>query len=443
MSIHLINKKFMSTLASPQDRIVVGLSGGADSVALLHSLKSQGYENLLAVHINHNLRSQAQADQAFAVEIAGAFGVPITIYQADVKGYAKTHRLGIEDAGRKLRYRYLSQPPHDKIATGHHQNDTAETILMHLARGAGLDGLTGIPQTNGKIIRPLIHTSRQAIEDYLHHHNIPYITDHTNLQNHYTRNRIRNIILPQLQEATNPQAIANIAASAQLLAQDRQYLDQLAEKAYMTSCAGDSNYHIDKLIALPAPILSRVVRKIIGTHNITQKHIQAVINLIHGKTGKEINLPGLTLRKEYQHLVCPSTAPAESIRQTDTNSYFVPSQRLNITIAEKNITKSTKNRQILCAKAFKCDNIKDITIRYRKPGDKIRFANFSKKLQDYFTDNKTPQYLRDKIPVVAIGSDILWILDEKSPTAHMPEVSKIQNPVWVILWRDLDEYRNE
>ena len=210
----------------PGQRIVVGLSGGADSVALLHILKRMQetmYIELFAAHVNHGLRGQAARDDAvFAEELCKRWGIPFFLKAADVRALSHTLRRTEEEAGRMVRYGFFHEVMEkvngDRIATAHHKNDQAETILHNVIRGSGMQGLTGIrPVRDGIIIRPLLDVSRQEIEDYLIKHQLSYREDASNADPVYTRNRIRNRLLPVLAEHYNPDIVDSLTRMAGIL----------------------------------------------------------------------------------------------------------------------------------------------------------------------------------------------------------------------------------
>ncbi|MCL2048680.1 MAG: tRNA lysidine(34) synthetase TilS [Defluviitaleaceae bacterium] len=213
-------------------KIVVGISGGADSVALLHILHSDG-NDVAAVHVNHNLRgAESDGDEAFVRALCERLGVPLRVVSVNVRRLAEQYKLGVEEAARKLRYEALETARRElnaeKIAVGHTADDNAETVIMNLCRGAGLKGLCGIPPENGRIIRPLLKKSRAEIEEYLLLHGLEYIHDTSNFSNEFLRNRIRNIIMPALEKEVGANVKAIIAKNTELLRDDEDFLSAAA-----------------------------------------------------------------------------------------------------------------------------------------------------------------------------------------------------------------------
>ena len=420
------------------DIVLVGLSGGADSVALLHGILTLsaafGVAAVHGVHINHQLRGdEALADQNFVVELCKQLNIPLDICQEQVREYGAAHGLSIEEAGRQVRYHCFAQTAAKvgatKIATGHHLNDNAETVVMNLARGTGLRGLCGIPPVNGHIIRPLINITREAIEAYLQSAGLSYVTDPSNLIGEYARNRTRLHILPAMAQDINPQAISNIANTTALLREDEAFLETTAQTAF-TQClveqtAKRTTLSIDTLGALHTAIQRRVLRIAISTttslQDIKAGHIEDALGLLNNRSGKEIHLPGLVIQREFNHLVVTSV---EASPPPATHSDKNPGQNL----------------KLLYTKPFNYGMLKQpVVIRTRRPGDRIKLQGnppFTKKLQDYFTEAKTPRHVRDTIPVVAHGSDILWVLDEKGPTSATYAPVEGAPVCWISIWKD-------
>jgi len=421
-------------------KIVVGLSGGADSVALLHILLEE--HQVFAAHVNHNLRGEdSDGDEQFVRELCEKLGVPLEVFSVNVKACAEENRLGTEEAARKLRYEALEQArikfSADKIAVGHNADDNAETVLMNLCRGAGLKGLCGIPPENGRIIRPLLNKSRAELEEYLRERNIAYITDMSNFSSEFLRNRVRNIVMPVLECEIGASTKKAIARSAKLLRDDEEFIEEAARK-YFRKVTFDGRVENSKKIALnteklntlPPAIKRRVIRLAVAEVreesllDISVAHISAVSELAQGHSGRELHLPGVIVSKEYESLIfC-------CIREEKSNSI------LNLKIK---ISHSPDSSDFHCTKAFLYDKITEsLSLRTRRAGDRITLKSgdgrfFTKKLQDFFTDKKIPKSERDNIPLVAHGSDILWILAEKDYVNASFEASGDCKKIYVTL----------
>ncbi len=281
-------------MVSPHTPVTVGLSGGADSVALLHVLLQLQAEleiSVSAVHINHGLRGEeALRDEAFVKALCAEWNVPLTVCSHNVAAIAKARHLGVEEAGREVRYACFSQCD-GVVATAHTASDNAETVLLHLCRGTGLHGLTGIPSVRGNVIRPLIDCTRAEVEAYCEENRLSYVTDSTNADTAYARNRIRRCVLPQLKEI-NPQAeeaIARLVASAK---EWEAYLASRAEDALQCAQNGDGTFSKKALLSLEPAVLSEVLRRLVGEQGRqrgSDYHIRQAAETL--KNGGRLSLP--------------------------------------------------------------------------------------------------------------------------------------------------------
>lgn len=321
------------------DNLIVGVSGGMDSVSLLHALnrlKSILGFRLHVVHFNHHLRgAESLRDAQFVEKLAGELALPYTLGSGSVKDFAQSHKMSIEEAARTLRYRFFYRVAEkigaNKIATAHTADDQAETLLLRLLQGAGLDGLSGIRPMfshvenitfsssgneeekifwRGQIIRPLIQITREEIRSFVEEEGLEYVQDSSNLDRRYLRNRIRWDLLPLLKREFNPNIITRLAVTADLLRDDLHLLDELTEEYYPQVCkmAGQGEIWIDRHPftqlhpALQKRILRRSFEKLTGLiQGLESVHVQAARELLSsGETGKSIHLPGgVVLRLSY------------------------------------------------------------------------------------------------------------------------------------------------
>lgn len=246
------------------DRIIAALSGGADSVTLLHCLNTMketlNFE-LFACHINHNLRGEdSDRDQAFAEELCEKLGVPIKVFSVDVTGALQKHQ-SVEEKARELRYKAFATEAgrlNGKIATAHNSCDNTETVFLNMLRGTGLKGLCGIPAMRDYLIRPLIFCTREEIENYCEAFDLKFVTDKTNFSDAYTRNNIRLNLLPKLLEI-NPSLYDGISRMTAWLEEDSAFLEEMALKKLNEAKTGDKVYSANTLAPLPRPILTRVI----------------------------------------------------------------------------------------------------------------------------------------------------------------------------------------
>ena len=225
------------------DKIVVGVSGGPDSITLLDLLLKLKNQNIIkfdivVCHINHMIREEATSDEEYVKEYCNKHNIECFVKRAEVEEIAKQNKMGTEETGRKIRYDFfyeiLEKTKSNKIATAHNANDNAETVLMNLIRGCGTSGLKGIEANNKQLIRPLIECSRKEIEEYCKQNNLNPRIDKTNFENDYTRNKIRNMLIPYIQENFNPNIIEGINRLSSLSKQENDYLEKETQKAYIS-----------------------------------------------------------------------------------------------------------------------------------------------------------------------------------------------------------------
>ena len=295
------------------DHVIVGLSGGADSVCLLVILNEMKREfdlKLKAVHVHHGLRGEeADRDSNYARELSEKLGVPFSCVYVDAAGYAKDHGMSVEEAGRHLRYEIFEQERKQlngtKIAVAHHGDDQAETILYNLFRGTGLKGLGGMRPKRENIVRPLLCVGREEILAYLSEKGISYCEDSTNNGIEYARNRIRKVILPQVKEQLNRRAGENILHAGIMAAQADAYLEKQAEnllknhgerKNDKTGSAIQCGIETDLLLNEDDIIKNYVIRRMIRIVNqsmkdITMIHVESAAALLFGPAGRQIDLP--------------------------------------------------------------------------------------------------------------------------------------------------------
>ena len=288
-------------------RVLCAVSGGADSMCLLHWLKERREEygfSLLAAHYEHGLRGdESLRDAAFTREQCEMLGIRIVVGKGDVAAFAESQKLGIEDAARTLRYRFLEETADrlacDRIATAHNLNDNAETVLMNLCRGAGTRGLAGIPPVRGRIVRPLLWTSREDIETYLDVHRIPHIEDSSNRSDDYTRNRIRHQIIPLLMEE-NPSFLSAIGRTAELLREDDACLCREAE-AFLREHRKGNSIPSKALLRLEPAVAARVVRTLCG-RGVSMERTLALLRFAEGTERGILEIPGQKIRRQHGQL---------------------------------------------------------------------------------------------------------------------------------------------
>lgn len=416
-------------MLSSGDTVVVGVSGGADSIALLltlYELSSDIGFDIVAVHINHSLRGKdADSDQAFVEGFCRNRNIACTTFVYDVCGFAKEKGLTCEEAGRILRYqsfeKVAARYSKAKIATAHHLNDNCETVLHNILRGSGTTGLAGIHPVRGIYIRPLIETSRVEIEDYLRSGNIRWCTDLTNNEAIYTRNKIRLELLPYLRDNFNPAIDSAINRLSCLCREDDDFMYQTTAHAFGDCCAANAHDAVvvnkNKFLSLHTAIKRRLLRYILEYMNIPLKdvhmiHIDSCISFIESaQSGSATKISSCNVTIQQSGILfSPHTDECEdySYAIKEGQSVFISQtgQTLSCTRVVS-FYKSDKNTVFINA-----DNTNGIfEIRNRKSGDKIRpfGLNGTKKLKDYFIDNKIDSLTRNKIPLIVYNNEVVWI----------------------------------
>lgn len=448
--------------------IVIGLSGGADSVCLLKVLKDLQTEfelKLTAVHLNHSLRGEeADQDQAFVEELCADWNIELAVFKKDVNEIAQKKKITVEEAGRITRYSLFNQVLKERkaryIAVAHQKEDQAETIMLNILRGTGLDGLCGMSIKQGNIIRPLLNVSRKQIEDFLKGENIPYRIDSTNLDSDYTRNRVRNKLFPMIRNMFDVDPVSQLVKLSAVVQPERDFLESTAEEAFSKVAVIDSFYvkiSLEKFNSLSPAIKNRIIRiaweKINkGRKNLEYIHVEQILNLCqNGTTGKKIVLPkGIEAKISYGCLIFSLKTPQEF------SSFLYP-----IRIGE--VTKAAEAGGILeteimpaqgafkkygypwnineraYIQLFDYDKLNGkLILRSRAEGDVIRPVGLGgeKKLKKFFIDEKIPRENRDKIPLVALGNKIAWIIGMR--TSEEFKAKKDTKNVIVFSWRFIE-----
>jgi tRNA(Ile)-lysidine synthase len=296
--------------------VLCAVSGGADSVCLLHVLKGLGRDlRLVCAHYNHRLRGpESDRDEAFVRTLCAELGIPLTVGGGDVAAFARETGMGIEEAARTLRYAFLEQEADGvgagRIATAHTADDNAETLLLNLVRGTGLRGLGGIPPVRGRIVRPLLTVTRREVEAYLLENGLPHVEDSSNGRDDFARNRLRHAVLPVLAEL-NDNFLQNAADTARLNREDEAFLTALAGEFIVShdSEAGRPGLPLEELLELPGPVVSRVFRILAGG-TLSVANTEALFALCRSDNpSAELHLPGMTVRREYDKLIFGAEVP--------------------------------------------------------------------------------------------------------------------------------------
>ena len=413
------------------DRIVVGLSGGADSVCLLFLLQtlapSMGF-SLEAVHINHQLRKEADEEEDFVKKLCESQGIPCEAVKVNAGAYAEAEGIGLEEAARWLRYQVFEGYPDAKIALAHHEDDQAETVLFHLCRGSGIRGIGGMRPVRDRFIRPLLCVNKEEILSFMEEKGLKYITDESNFDDSFSRNKIRLSLLPLAEEICEGSK-ENIARSAELFREAEEYLTFMVDQTYKDLVKEDETGYFIKKEELQAlhPYLSsaliyEVLAKACGRKkDLTRSHVEEVLSLLESQSGRSISLKyGLKAETDQQGIRIGKGQLIKGLLPVKPESdaeIFLEDETGRISIEYKVFPyeKSMNIPNKPYTKWFDYDKIKTCpVVRYRKTGDYFYCGEKEKKkLQDFFVNEKISRFERDEIPLIADGDHILWIVGHR------------------------------
>lgn len=404
-------------LLSNGAKVIVGLSGGADSMALLDALVLLGYD-CVAAHCNFHLRGdESDADTDFVKKWCKNVDVSLKSIDFDTRQYAKDKKISIEMAARELRYTWfnilLQQHEADAIAVAHHKDDSVETVLLNLFRGTGIRGLTGISPQKGKVVRPLLGVSRDEIERYIAERDIPFRTDSSNEDDIFNRNFIRHQILPRLQ-TLNPSVSEAISRTSIHLGEVQKIYVAAVEKD-IDRVLKNNRIDIQALRNTVSPL--SVLFEILSSLGFTSSTIQDVKNSLESLSGKQFFSPTHRLVKDRNYFLMDEIASQDerenSFQINRVSQDITLPIHLNIRIAENDVA-INKTSSILYADADKLSF--PLILRKWKPGD--WFIPFGmtgrKKLSDYFTNRKFSIKDKEDVWVMVSGNDIVWIVGERA-----------------------------
>lgn len=416
-------------MISHNDKIVVGVSGGADSVCLLSLLckyREKKPFDITVAHINHQIREEAKEDAEFVKNLCQKYELPFVLKEYPVEKIAKEKGMSTEEAGRYVRYQAFFEVlgnENGKIAVAHNKNDVAETVLFHLFRGSSSSGLKGICPKNDKVIRPILCFGREEIEAYLEENHLKYCIDKTNLTDDYTRNKIRNYILPYVEAEIVKGSISHIYQAADSLRQQEEYLSECVQQSYdsvitenqdITRCEIDKKQFDALPIFLKKRVLYLALERLAGSKkDITSKHIEVLLSLFPKSGMKTADLPYQLLAKtEYDKVILSKKEKREekekllcSLDKAQGFTFRVFSATMPVTVFEKPYTKW-----------FDYDKINGtLMLRTRQEGDFLMVQNgqHKKSLKRFFIDEKIPADVRDTMMLLADGSHIVWVVGKR------------------------------
>ncbi len=434
---YAFEKKVMSFIKEQEliasgDRILIGLSGGADSVCLLmilHCLAEELSVELGAFHVNHGIRGEeADRDEAFSAKLCEEFRIPFFAIRENVPERAKEWQMGAEEAGRRVRYeaadRIAREYNYNKIALAHHRNDVAETLLFNLFRGSSVAGLASIPAKRDNVIRPLLCCEREEIESYLAVVGVSFCTDATNEETEYSRNKIRHRIVAYAKEEINAGAVRHMAEAAAELSETEDFLAKETETVCGTVQEFPDGVGLpvaalrEKHRVLQRRVIYSLIGKVAGTRrDITKEHVAAVTGLLEAQSGKRVSLPygvvavrdfeRLLLKKETKNTVeivpeyCPVSVPGD-YPLGNTGDFLC----FRVFFYQKN-EEIPKNEY---TKWFDYDKIRGtLCLRTYCPGDRLGLREGSKTVKSVWVEHKVPVEERCRRLLLADEEQVLWI----------------------------------
>ena len=464
------------------DRILIGVSGGADSVCLLHILSTLYKDKdvaLFAVHIHHGIRKEeADRDEAFVRALCGSLKIEYKAYHYDVVSLARTEKLSEEEAGRKVRYEAFADASGEfncnKVAIAHNKNDNAETFLFNLFRGSAVKGLTGMDSIitmktevgSIMIIRPLLSITREEIEAYIEENNLLYQEDSTNYSDLYTRNKIRNHVLQYAKNQINTNVIGHINDAAGHLSETYAFIENYISRQYkliVKEINGSYEYAVNDLEREDIVIRKGIIRKILselgqGLKDIEAKHVEAILSLASKQVGKMVHLPyEIIALKKYESikLYIYSNKNEQSLCNYEVNvdiDIMIPGetrigqQGIYIETEVLNYNNNAIFPKNSCMKWFDYDKIENtLKLRARNTGDYLQIDSQGgrKKLKDYFIDLKIPKEERGRLLLVADGNHIMWIMGYGDRISEKYKICDDTKQILSVIVMNAKEKRND
>jgi len=433
--------------------VLVCVSGGADSMCLLEIMRHISYEigfDLAVAHYNHELRGdESDRDETFVMEICEAHGIPFYSGRGNVAGYAKRNGLSIEEAARNMRYDFFYETASvsgaDKIATAHTMDDNAETVILNLARGAGANGMSGIPPVRGSVIRPLLQITRDEVTAFLKEREILYVEDSTNDSDIYTRNKVRHTIIPLIKEL-NPRFNEAASTASEIFRADEEFISDIADLFVLECCIGSTANAADVAV-LPFSVSSRVVRKLYGG-SLSFNHVNDVLALCAGENpSASLSLPGMIVHREYDRIIFgidPNEGEDEfaPVYPTADRSYIILGLGLKITcksgIYDDSMSNVLNNPDFNTFLFKSIDICGKISVRSRREGDSIKLKgrNVTKTIKKLFIEKRIPVGKRSLIPIISDDTGILGIYGMGPGERAIPNPG---DPVIILIFEEIEK----
>lgn len=435
------------------DSILLAVSGGPDSMALLDMVRDLNHKKkefkFAVAHVNHSLRDEADAEEKAIEKYCKKHGIPFYSKKVDLND-ERYKAMTIEEAGREARYAFFDELSKkfkfNKLFTAHHLNDQVETILMRLIRGTGPEGLIGIKEesirNNLKIIRPFLHNYKTELEEYCLDHNVPYFIDKSNKEDQYTRNNIRNSIIPLIEEI-NSKSQSNIIRSSELIKEQNDFIEDIInnlDEEWITKDSVGINIHSDVFDNLDAllkknnlstlseksklfikrEIIRRALKLLEKQKDISKKNIDSIIEFFETSNSGSINLPNdlvAVKNSGFYEIMVKGSKPCifgeyKLPKLNENHEFMYPKNNISLKVSNgiaSDYTEAEKDENEVLLKSLA--NLDGLTLRNRQSGDYVCLPNtsYKKKLSRFMIDKKIPRFLRDSIPVLAVENKVIWI----------------------------------
>jgi len=419
-------------------RVLVAVSGGSDSVALLsllHQIADTMELHLEAAHLDHALRDASCTDASFVKQFCAGLGIPLTVERRDVATIARQRKGNLEEVARDVRRDFLETVARARscplIALGHHADDQAETFMMRLLRGSGPSGLAGMRAVNKSVVRPLLSFHRDELLAYLQGERIAWREDESNLDQAFTRNRIRHDLLPLL-KSYNPNVSGHLAGLCELMQQDDDFWAVLvAQELALCGKWQEHNYTLDRalLLELAPAMTGRVIRAALqqvrgDLRGVSASHIADVLKLVRADSPQgELSLPGVWVGRRYEKLLFSKQKPEvvehfATVLNGPGDCLLPDGQSLHLLLGEQILGESTETVEFAAASLpF------PLQLRYCQPGDRLRPSGMSgtKKLQDLFVDLKLTKEERRRVLVILKDDEIIWVVGLRRSEGRRPK----------------------
>lgn len=419
------------------DRVLIGCSGGIDSMVLLdciYKLKDEYELDITVAHLNHMLRQEAKEDELFVIDTCKRYNIKCITREVDVRRIKEEQKLSEEEAGRVARYNFFYELVNSlglsKILLGHNKNDVVETFFLNLFRGSGLDGLASIPPVRDIVARPLIYMSREEIEDYAKKNNIKYVVDVTNFSSKYKRNVIRNEILPLVKEKFGDKVIDTIFRTIDIIRDENLQINELVNNAFEKCVSKEDIFYIlniKEVAVLPAFLQRRLVKRIFKEFDraVSLEIVEDVLKLFSLPSGKKKVFDDLIVERQNDDIVF--------YRQTEQvafcfeiplkEEYHIKYRNFELKFRLTDRIEKENGIYIDAEQMFQ----EKLFLRTRKDGDFIQLKVGKKKLKEWFIDKKVPKRWRDRIPLLAEGSEVIVIFDIYSNAVTINQKYKVKS----------------